>query len=208
MSWFSKKEGEQKAPDLKNSSDYQHEEVIKEKRLWQLRNIFIAFWIFVVFVIGAFVAVGFFQFDYNDRIVLWASLSIVYAIILYFLLEPGMLREINRTETHTVEKEVVREVPVIKEVRVPVVQQVEKPVIREIIKEVPVIKTVEVPRAKLNIPRYDFIGSVASKVYHKNNCRLGKSIKKKYKEFSNDPNFFKKRGYKPCKFCITKEVKV
>ena len=75
-------------------------------------------------------------------------LTIAYAIILYFLLEPGLLREVNRSEVRTIEKQVDR--PVIKEV----IKNVDRPVvqIKEVIKEVPVyrdvIKTVEKPVIK------------------------------------------------------------
>lgn len=214
MSWFSKKKKEDVVeaatytPQTKNQ-EHDTEETVKEKKIWNLKNIFIAFWIFVLFVaIG--ISTGFYVIDFSFRVIVWASLSIIYAIILFFLLEPSKLKEINRKEVKTVEKEVVKEV----------VKTVEKPVIKEVVKEVPkivtqqVVKEVEKPvyypvkGPKLDIPKYDYVASSLTQIYHKNGCRLAKSIKKKYKESTNNVSDFTRKKYKPCKFCITKEVKV
>ncbi|MBP7708738.1 hypothetical protein KA107_03555 [Candidatus Pacearchaeota archaeon] len=215
MGWFKKKEeGEAKlySPQIKNQ-DENTRETISEKRLWNLKNIFIAFWIFVLFIaIG--IASAFVITTFTERVILWTVLVIIYAIILFFLLEPSKLREVERRETKTVEKEVIRNVdrPVIKEV----IKTVEKPVYRDVVKTVEkeVIKEVDKPvyypvkGPKLNIPHYDYVASSLTGTYHKSNCRLSKSIKRKYRESTNDLSEFKKKGYKPCKFCVTKQVNV
>jgi hypothetical protein len=207
MNWFRKKEDESKNADSQDNN-YQHMETVREIKLWNLRNIFFAFWIFILFIAIAIVAMVFIADDTNTRIVLWAILSVAYAIILFFLLEPGRLKEVLRKEIRTVE----REVPIIKEVirtvDRPVEVEVEKPVYIE--KPIYIEKPVYIERKKekLVIPKYNYVASMLTKTYHKSNCRLGKSIKKKYKEHSNNPASFKKKKYKPCKSCITKQVKV
>lgn len=205
-------------PTFSSKTDYKNEETISEKKLWQMRNIFIAFGIFVLFVIVAIIASGLFLKTNNERLILWTILCVVYAIILYFLLEPKVLREVQKKEIHTINKEVpivkIKEVPVDREVIKEVIKEV--PVDREVIREVkvPVVqikevnKPVYIKKPSLNIPHYDYVGSMATKTYHKSSCRLGKSIKRKYKEFSNEVGFFKSKGYAPCKSCITKQVKV
>jgi hypothetical protein len=233
MGWFGKKEEvkqeevkqEQQKPvetQKSQSSSSEHEETINERKVWQMKNIFIAFWLFVLFIVIAVVSVGLFPSmnDFTNRVILWTVLVIIYAIILFFLLEPGLLREVNRKEYQTIEKQVTVEKPVYQTIEKPVVKEVikevikEVPVVKEVIKEVPVVREVEKPvyypvqKPKLDIPRYDYIASVQTKKYHTNNCRLGKSIKRGYKEFSNNPADFTRKGYAPCKFCITKEVKV
>jgi hypothetical protein len=126
-------------------------------------------------------------------------------------------KEIHR---HTIDRpipvEVVRTierpVEVIKEVPYQVNVPVDREVVREVpgIKEVPRTKTVYIarPNKKIKIPHYDYIGSNIAKTYHKSSCRFGKLIKRKYKVSNNDLNFFKKKGYSPCEVCILKNVKV
>jgi hypothetical protein len=99
------------------------------------------------------------------------------------------------------------ETPVIKEVE----KIVEKPIIKEVEKivEKPVIKNVEkkifVERPKRPAPpRFKYKASTESQTYHKTSCRLAKLIKQKYKLTSNNINYFKKKGYKPCKVCLGK----
>ena len=111
------------------------------------------------------------------------------------IIEPESIKSIKPIERPKPSKVVE---PIVKEI----VRTVEKPVIKTITK--PVIKTVlvERPKRKLNIPKYKYRGSSATKTYHKVTCRISKSIKNKYKVSNNDPNFFIKRGYKPCQICL------
>jgi len=100
-----------------------------------------------------------------------------------------IMKYINRT--------VIKEVPVEK----PVIRFVEKPITRFFGRNV-IIQ--EPPKKKLNIPKYDYVGSSETKTYHKHSCRLGKLIKRKYKLSNNSEDFFKKRGFKRCKACFGK----
>jgi hypothetical protein len=217
--WFKKKEDNQNFNTnsaTTQSKEYQNEEIIREINIWNLKNIFFAFWVSILFIAIAITAMGFIASTTNARIILWAILSVIYAIILFFLLEPGKLKEILRKEIKIVEKEVpvIREV--VRTVEKPV--EVEKPVFRDVVRivEKPVIKEVErrvyypvqKPKRAIATRRYNYVASNVNGVYHKSNCRLGKLIKKKYKEQSDSPSYFKNKKYKPCKSCITKQVKV
>lgn len=226
MKWFEKK-GDKKQVSKENpkknekvgkpqitKQENQDSHIVREKKIWNLKNIFIAFWIFVLFIVIAIVYIGFFPSGdkFENRLLLWTILTIIYAIILFFLLEPGKLREIERKEYKTIEKRV----PVVKEV----VKTVEKPVERVVYKdrvrtvEKPVIREVEKPvyypvtKPKKEVKKYAFVGSKLTKIYHKSSCRLGRSIKKKYKAYADDEKAFTKQKYKPCKICVLKERKV
>ncbi len=120
----------------------------------------------------------FFLFELNQNKILivgWA-MTIIYAIIMIIII----LKSNSRI--------IIKKVPIEKKV------YIEKPVIKEVL--------VEKPRKKLNIPKYDFVGSTQTKTYHTRNCRLGKLIKRKYKLSSNSENDFKKKKFSPCKVCI------
>jgi len=187
--------------------------IITEKQVWNQGNVFLS--IFLGFVVVVFEVVARFLLDLPKFYLafLGISLIIIYAIILFFLLEPRLLREIRTTEIRTFEKPVIKEI--VKEVPRDVVREVIKEVPRDVIREVekPVTKTitktvyVPQPRKKLDIPKYNFLGSSETKVYHTRNCRFGKLIKKKYKVSSNFENHFKNRKYRGCKVCIQKKKK-
>jgi hypothetical protein len=203
---------------------------ITEKRLWNLHNVFLAFFITVGFIAFAFLLIVFSDFELTTYLIIMIVLIVVYATILFFLLEPKILREVESTVFKTVERPVIKEVEVekkvfidrpvdrevIREVEVPVEKKVfiDRPVDREVIREVevPVEKKVyvqmEKPRKRLKIPRYDFVASSETQTYHTRNCRFGKLIKRKYKLSSNDKRDFIKKKFKPCKVCIKKEKKI
>ena len=217
----------------------QMEPQVQERRLWNLNNVLIAFIIGVVLVAVEFIAVPYyFNGDFRSSIILALSLLIVYAVILFFLLEPKILREVKYSSVKTIETPVLKEVnvdrpvyktvekivdrPVIRTVERPVIHtrtitKMSKPIIRTVTKmSKPVVRTVTKnvikyrmkPRVKLNIPHYDYTGSTESKVYHTTSCRLGKMLKRKYALHANTQEFFKKRKFRPCEVCILKNKKI
>jgi Ca2+/Na+ antiporter len=164
---------------------YQSEPFIKERKIWNQNNLFLAVLLGLFFAILDFVTILLLDLDIAKASFLGLGLVAIYTVFLFFLVEPQLLREINRTTYHTVEKPIVKEVEKIIDRKVPVyIQQ---------------------PRKKLDIPKYNFVGSSETKVYHKKSCRLGKSIKKKYRVNNNSEDFFKKRKYKACKVCLNKK---
>lgn len=199
----------------KKPNEFHTEEKVTETKTWGFKNFLLAFFVLGVFLLIGFISSGTILTANIEKVILWTVLCILYAIILYFLLEPGVTREISKKEIRTVDNEIIRNIPVIK--RVEVEKRVEVPVEKEVavIREVkvPVIKEIQVPVEKKvfiptdvpkrsSSPSYEFVASSSAKTFHKNSCRLSKSIKRKYKEFSNDSRVFRRKGYDACKICI------
>lgn len=174
---------------------------VTETKLWNLHNLFLAFFIGVCLVVLATAIMIILGLSLINSIVVDLIIIVIYAVILFFLLEPRILREIETTIVQTIEKSIIQKVPLIKEVFI------ERPVYRNITNEVERPVYVSVPKKKLYIPKYDFVASNLTKVYHKHSCRLGRSIKRSHKISTNSEIELKKKGFRPCKVCITKKKK-
>lgn len=128
---------------------------------------------------------------------------VIYGISLFFLLEPEFYTEVNTVRNEGMIREIYVDRPVI----------VEKPVIREVVREVPTVEYREVvkpvyiqkARKKLNIPKYEYIGSTETRTFHARNCRFSKLIKKKYKVSNDSKIYFSMKKFKPCKMCLKKK---
>lgn len=137
----------------------------------------------------------------------YAIFGILYSGTRFFYVENENKPVIKYIEKPVyVERKVQVQVPVEKKV----VEIVEKPVYieKEVEKKVPVYVKTVMPRTvkrKLNIPKYDYIGSDETMRFHKRSCRLGKLIKRKHKISSNSKEFFLKKGYKQCKACLKRK---
>jgi len=156
---------------------------------YQVISILVAIILIIINVFSIFV----FGFNIIESLIVIGVSVVLYVGLVFFLaVQPRSerVRIVNR--------------PVVREV----VRTVEKPV--EVVRTVvrPVVKYVEKKKKKLDIEKFEYIGSSVNKVYHTRNCRLGKMIKKKYKELSHQKSFFVKRKYKPCHVCILKDKKV
>lgn len=153
------------------------------------------------------------SFSVVQRVIFWANLALLYAIFIPLIIntkQTKIIKLIGKQETiHETIREVEKPVAQIVEVEKPVIQVVEKPVLkyRNKIVEKPVIKYREKKRKKLNIPRYDFLGSNDTMIYHKHGCRFSKLIKPKHKLSNNNEDFFVKAGFEKCKMCMPEEVK-
>ena len=195
-----------KSQEVSALSVYSEPVVVSEKMIWNHNHIFIAFFVGILVIFGEVVSIYVLNLSTTGAIILGLSLLLVYGVALFFLLEPRILREVRRTEVRTLEKPVFKEVIVEKPVIKEVIKEVEKPVVREVYVERPIY--LESRRKKLVIPHYKFIASSLTKTYHTSNCRLGKSIKRKYKIHNNNMRFFIKKLYRPCEACILKRKKV
>lgn len=49
---------------------------------------------------------------------------------------------------------------------------------------------------------YQYVASTKGNIYHTPKCKLAKAINKKFRAYNNNPEFFEKRKYKPCKLCV------
>ena len=175
--------------------------LLKKETYREEGNGFIAIIVGLLLILILFVLIFGFKLNLIQTFISIVFIISFYIIILSFLLEKKQMKSIINMIIKTIEKpSIIIEKPVVREV----VKEIEKPVIKEVEKPI----YIEKPRKKLNIPRYDYVASTETVTYHKSSCRLGKLIKRKYKLFSNDPNFFKKKNFTPCKVCIQKLVKV
>lgn len=149
-----------------------------------------------------------FQFNLVANLVMSWLITTAYAIFAFFLIDPV----INVNPIRFIEKSVPQDViqiiekPVIKEIQIPMENKVIEVVEKEVIREVPVdrivYKTIQKKQRKLNIPKFDYIGSTQTMTYHKRNCKFSKMLKKKFKLQSNSKAFFKRKHFKACKTCL------
>ncbi len=170
-------------------------------------NLFIAIIVGILLIAISIIFITGFGLNTNQTLIFILLVVAFYIITLSFLFEHKLIREIINTVTKTVdspEKQVEKEV--IKKIDRPVFYEVQKPIIRDVIK--PVDRMVVMKGKKLNIPKYNYVGSSETMNYHKKSCRLGKLIKRKYKVLNNDSGYFIKKGYSPCMVCILKKKKV
>ncbi len=131
---------------------------ITEKRIWNLNHLFLGLFIAIAFVAIALFLIINYELDLTNSLIVILAIVIVYSGILFFLIEPKILRQVDNTVIQRVERPVIIEKPVVKEIPVEkkifvdrpveVIKEVQVPVEREVIKEVqvPVEKTVFVDR--------------------------------------------------------------
>ena len=193
--------------------------VVKEKRIWNLNNFFIAFGLGCFIIILDYVFIAFFDLELIISILIATISSIFYAAMLFFLLEPALLKEVSHGSIRTVERRVpyekpvvervfienpqVREIPVEKIIKVPV----EKEVIRRIFVPEPVPYKVETKRKMPTPVHYKYVGSKTTKTYQSTKSRLARLIKKKNRVYSNSRIELEKMGYKPAVKIIRKDEK-
>lgn len=127
---------------------------ITEKRIWNLNNLFLGLFLAILFIgIALFLIINY-ELDLTNSLIVILVIVVVYSAILFFLIEPKILRQVDNTLIQTVERQVLVDKPVIKEVQVEKKVFIDRPVVREVIKEVQVpvekevVKEVEVPVEK------------------------------------------------------------
>lgn len=184
--------------------------LVRDKRVREEGNTIIAVTVGILLFIISIIIVFGLSLSTGQIIVFILIILAFYVIVLSFLFEPRLIREIISTITNTIEKPVYREirVPVNQGKRIPVIYEIEKPIIRDVIRTVDRPVLIKEKRKKLNIPKYEFLGSSETRVFHRRACRFSKLIKRKYKISSNDPQFFIKRRFIPCKVCIRRLAKM
>lgn len=177
-----------------------------EKRAWPFKNFLASVFIFIVIVVIFFIITISLNLDLLFLTMVACFFIVIYSIVLFFLLEPRIVREVNTTAVRTVEKPIYHQVVVEKPVQV--VHEVEKRIYVTPEPEEPKTIFIKEKSKKLNIPKYEYIGSSQTKTYHKRSCRLSKLIKQKYKVSNNSASYFTRNNYKPCEVCILKTKKV
>lgn len=167
----------------------------------------------ILVVILAILTIIAFELNTIQSIIMSWILTTAYAIFGILIVDPRTI--INSTQM--TEKEVIREVPVDREVirtiQIPMENKTIEVVDRPVYIEVPVevektiyrTRTIERKHKHLNIPHFKFIGSIKTRKYHKRTCKFSKMLKNKFKLHSNSKAFFKRKHYKACKACINKK---
>ncbi len=147
------------------------------------------------FLIGVFAgSLSVFDLTFREGVYLGAGLVIFYSVFLFFIVE-------KRIHIHFQEIEKIVEKPIMQEVIVEKPVEIFKEVVREIDRPIYITN----PRKKLDIPKYEYVGSNEEMRYHKRTCRFSKLIKKKYRVNNNDEKYFIRHGYIACKSCIKKK---
>lgn len=190
--------------------------IVKQRRLWNMNYVLAALVVGFILIVIQILAMIVLSLNQTGSWILAFILLLIYACILYFLLEPKLLREVTqpilKTETTIKQVEIAKPVEIIRTIEKPiekpveVIKTVEKPVYIE--RKVFVDRPIAIKSKKLSIPKYKYVGSTLTNVYHLKTCRLAKSIKAKYRLNTNSTAIFKSKKYKPCKVCVLKIKKV
>ncbi len=154
---------------------------VSEKKLWQFRYILFAVLIGFAEILISVLLIYYFNAEILISIIISFIATVLYAVILYFLLEPRLMKEIKLVEIQKHTRTIHQPIRFTKQV--PVIKEIEKPIY---------IKRTSAPRKK-----YIYVGSSKTKKYHLTSSRLAKLIANKNKVFSNSEAFFTKRGYRP-----------
>lgn len=201
---FEKKEAEKVSERVISKEEAPTTE-IREQRLWNKRYIGIAIITGLFIVLVGFAIITMFELELAYQLLTAWILTIIYAVLLFFWLEPAMLRTVQKVEVQTIERTIEKEKPVIK----PYI--VEKPVEKPVLIEKPVIKAFKIDRPfylqrigkeERKVHRYKYCASKVTKTYHTNECRLAKIMKPSHREHSDSIEIFKAKKYKKCKVCF------
>lgn len=176
---------------------------------YQNQKILLAILVAILVVLGALLASLIFNLSLVEKLVMSWILTVFYSLFAFYLVDSYRIREVIKEVQVPVERTVIKPYIIEKPVQIPVenktIEVVEVP--KTVYVSNPVIKKVyvEKKRKPLNIPKFAYIGSSQTRTFHKNSCRLGKLIKRKFKLHSNSQAFFKKKKFKACKSCIKRK---
>ena len=163
-------------------------------------NIFIVFLIGVASVLFVLATINTFEIKEELQIFVFSATGLVYLIVLIYFLRPKKITT-SHGEGRVIEKEVIKEVPVIKTVEKEVIKEIEKPIIKKVIekvKEPVVLKEIVLEK---QTPKTKYVGSNYNERYHLRSCRFAGAIKKEFLVEEDHRKYFTLRGYEPCKVC-------
>jgi len=131
-----------------DSLTHEYDPVVIQRKRWDKGNILWALLIGLVVMLIQLIGVAFFDLGRVEGSLLAIVLILIYSAILFFLLEPHLMRETRHTQIRTIEKPVIQ------------YRTIDRPVIRYRTIERPVERKVYVPvlrkRKKLYIHKYKF----------------------------------------------------
>jgi hypothetical protein len=167
------------------------------EKVWNLKNIQIALFIGFILLILSIGLLILTNANLQLALIILLICVIIYAIILYFLLNPQTQKTVEKDKIRNVERQTLKvvEKPIFK----PILKVVEKP--KEIIKivERPVIRKVSrpitVPVNENLMENYPYVASTKSKKIHHTSSTAGRMIKPENREFAHKITNLKKKGY-------------
>jgi hypothetical protein len=167
------------------------------EKIWSLKNIQIALFIGFILLIVDLVSIFLLNAKPQTTTIIILISVIIYAIVLYFLLNPPTQKIIEKERIKQIETPTLKiiEKPVEKQV----VRIVEKPIERVRFIEKPFIQRVSTP---ISIPvrsdpmkKYSFVASTKAKKIHSTKTTAGRMIKPENRDFANKIEHLKKKGY-------------
>lgn len=182
------------------------------------QKVTLAILVAILVILGAVLVSLVMDLSLVEKLVMSWILTVFYSLFAFYLLDTYKIKEVIREvrvpvqvqKPYIVNRDVIREVPIQVPIQIPMenktIEVIETPG-KTIYVDRPVNKIVyrEKKRKHLDIPKYKYIASTQTRTYHKNSCRLGKLIKRKYKLHSNSQAFFKKKRFKACKMCLKRK---
>lgn len=175
--------------------------IVRESRLWNMNYLIVAFIIGILIIILDISIISYWELKIVESVALSSILITIYSVFLFFLIEPRILREVERKSVLT---KFVEGPVVTRTVEKPVLQYIEKPVFREVVKTVEKPIYLEKKKTMPKVKYYKYVGSTLTKKYLSSRSRLAKLIKKENRIYSNSAEEFEKRGFTPAKHVIKK----
>jgi hypothetical protein len=184
-------------PFIQNSKPYPENnnpsvKSISSEKIWNLKNIQIALFVGFLLLILDIILLYSLSADVELSLMIVLFSVIIYAITLYFLLNPPNQKTIEKERIKTIEK------PTIKIVEKPVIKTIEKPAEETRYIDKPVVKQIASPAIIINddpLKKYPFVASIKSKKIHSTKTTAGRMIKPENREFAHKVSILKKKGY-------------
>ena len=170
---------------------------ITNEKLWSMKNIQIALVVGFVLLIVDLILLFSLNTGLSGSLIIVLISVVLYAIALYFLLNPPYQKTIEKERTKQIEKPTIKVIE--KKIEKPVIKIIEKPVERIKYIEKPIIKRVSapvtIPVNKNPMKAYPYVASVKSKTIHATHTTAGRMIKPENREFAKDIKELTKKGY-------------
>jgi hypothetical protein len=174
-------------------------QTITLEKIWSLRNIQIALFIGFILLIIDVATLFLLNADIKTSLIIILLSVIIYAIVLYFLLNPPSQRTIEKDRVRQIETPTIKiiekpiEKPIVKIVEKPIerIKYIEKPLLRQI------NRPISVPVRSDPMKDYSFVVSKKTGIIHPTDSTAGRMIKPENREFANEIKHLIAKGYTP-----------
>jgi hypothetical protein len=184
-------------PQNKNPLQNNPSKNISREKIWSLKNIRLALFIGFTLIILDLILIFLLNTSLSSSLIILLITVIIYAISLYFLLNPPYESIIQKEKVRKIEKPTIKVVEKI--IEKPVKQIVEKPIEKIKYIEKPSIqkisKPILIPPKDDPMDKYPYVASTKSKKIHSTKTTAGRMIKPENREYSHKVTNLKKKGY-------------